>query len=561
MPRPAPATCWRNPCWIGVGLLLLAFAVYAPVWHAGFIWDDDEFVWNNPVFKAPHSLRQIWAGSGTPDYFPMTYTMLLAEWKAWGSNPLGYHLVNVLLHGVSSIFLWRSLERLKIAGAPLAAAIFAAHPVNVESVAWVAEGKNTLAMFFYSAAVLCWLKFDESRTWRWYGLALGGFALALLSKTAVVTLPFVLLGIAWWRHGRLEWKAVLPVIPFFAVAGALGLVTVWFTRHHVIGTYVIRTDNFWSRLVIAGWAVWFYLYKALIPLHLMVVYPRWHADLANPASYLPLLLLATALGGVWRLNNKGPFFALAYFVVMLLPVLGFLNIAFMRFSLVADHWEYFSIIAPITAVAWAIRGRPWLGGGIVLVLGLLTLIQCRMYQNIQTLWETTMRQDAKSWVAQCELGTLLRQKGQTDEAIDRFEKALKINPSYGKAHMNLAYALLQKGREDQAIAQFQHAVELEPTDPGAANNLAWLLATASDSSLRNGPKAVELAERANSLTGRDKPIILHTLAAAYAAAGRFPEAVATARLGLQLSEAESNTWLAGQFRRELPLYQAGKAFK
>jgi len=357
-------------------------------------------------------------------------------------------------------------------------------------------------------------------------------------------------------------RDVWEVAPFFLLAGLLGLVTVWFTKHEVIGSYVIRTDGFWSRLAVAGWAVWFYLYKAILPLHLLIVYPRWQIDPRIGWVYVPLLLLIAALAALWhwrRAAGNGLFFALAYFVVMLLPVLGFLNIAFMRFSLVADHWEYFSIIAPI-AVAGALIKKPWVGAALLLTLGALTWNQCGMYASAETLWRTTIDHERDSWVAQCELGTILRERGQAREAMGCFEKALEINPNYGKAHSNLAYALLVTGRTGEAIAQFEKAVEIEPTDPAPASNLAWLLASCPDRSLRNGARAVELARRADALTGGDKPIVLHTLAAAYAEAGQFPAAVETAQRALKLAEAQSNAWLSTQLQRELKLYQAGQPF-
>jgi protein O-mannosyl-transferase len=645
-------------------LVAITLIAYGPMWHAGFIWDDDEFVTDNPVIKSADGLYRLWFTASTPDYFPLTSSMLWLEWRLWANHPPGYHLVNVLLHAFSAVLLWRVLQRLKIPGALLAAALFALHPVNVKSVAWITEGKNTLCMFFYAGTLLSWLKFEDSGRWRWYGLALAGFALALLSKTAVAPLPVVLLGMAWWRRGRVGWKDVRQVVPFFVIAAALGLVTVWFQSHRAIGPEVVRTDGFWSRLAGAGWAVWFYFYKAVLPLNLIFVYPRWQIDARNVVTYIPLVLLAAVFVLCWRYRRgwgKALFCGLAYFVVMLLPVLGFLNIYFMRYSLVSDHWEYFAIIGPIALVAAIIR-KPVVAAAVLLALGALTWKQCGMYASVETLWQTTLRQNPDCWLARNNLGAIFQQKGKVDEAIAQYRKALQIKPDYAEAHNNLGTALLQKGGVDEAIAQYQEALQIKPgyamarndlgmaflqkgrvddaifqcqkalqispdyaaaclnlgnallrkgsvddaitqyrkalqinpdleeahhnlgnaflqrgsaaeaitqyqealqinpADSSVQNNLAWLLATGAEASLRNGNKAVELARQANALTGGTNPAFLSTLAAALAEAGRFPEALETARRALPLAEAQSNTGLAGQLQYEMKLYQAGNPF-
>jgi tetratricopeptide (TPR) repeat protein len=757
---------WRHDWLLGFFLVAVIIMAYQPVWHAGFIWDDDTFLTHNPVIKSGDGLYRPWFTASTPDYYPMTSSMLWLEWQLWANHPLGYHLVNVLLHALSAVLLWQVLLRLKIPGAMLAAALFALHPVNVESVAWITERKNTLCMFFYAGALLSWLKFEDSGRGRWYGLALAAFALALLSKTAVVPLPIVLLGIAWWRRGRVGWKDLRQVVPFFVMAAALGLVTIWFQNYQTISHDVIRTDNFWSRLAGAGWAVWFYLYKAVLPLHLVFVYPRWQINARNVLSYIPLVLLAGVFVLCWRWRRgwgKALFFGLAYFVVMLLPILGFLNIYFMRYSLVADHWEYFAIIGPIVLAAALIR-RPVVAAALLLALGALTWKQCGMYTDVETLWQTTLRRNPNCWLAHnnlgnafmekgrldeaishfqkalqispgnveaqndlggalllkgkvdeaiahfqialqiwpdfagahynlgnallqkgsvaeaitqfrealqinsriaeahynlgkvllqkgsvaeaithfqnalqinpgypeghfnlgiallqagrvdeaipylqkalqinpgnaeahVHLGNVLMQRGQVDEAVSHFQKALQINPDYAqaqnnlgnallqegkvdeaiahlqkalqfnpgyaKAHNNLGNALLQRGRVEEAITHFQQAAQIEPAEPAAQNNLAWLLATCPQASLRNGNKAVELARQANALTGGENPVILHTLAAALAEAGRFPEAVETAQRALRLAGAQSSTGLAGQLQLEMKFYQAGKPF-
>jgi len=448
---------------LGLVLVAVTFIAYQPVWHAGFIWDDDAYLTKNPLIKSADGLRQFWFTSSMLDYYPLMFSMWWLEWRIWANNPLPYHLVNVLLHGLSAVLLWRALLRLKIPGALLAAALFALHPVNVESVAWITERKNTLS----------WLKFEDSGRWRWYGLALVAFALALFSKTAVAPLPVVLLGIAWWRRGRVGWKDVRQIVPFFVIAAILGLVTVWFQYHRPIDEAFIRTDGFWSRLAGAGRAVWFYLYKAVLPLRLISVYPRWQINVRNVLTYIPLILLMASFVLCWRFWRgwgRAVFFALAYFVVMLLPILGFLNTDFMRYSLVADRWQYFAIIGPMALAAGIIR-KPVVAVALLLALGALTWKQCGNYANIETLWSQTVRLNPDCWLARYNLGNFYAEQGRMDAALLQLQKAVEILPDFPDAHNNLGDCFFQQGRMGDAISQYQEVLETKPNSADTRVNL------------------------------------------------------------------------------------------
>ena len=491
-------------------ICLITFLAYLPVWRAGFIWDDDTFLWHNPLIQSADGLWRLWFTTAAPDYFPLTSTTLWLEWRLWGANPLGYHLVNVLLHALSAVLLWRVLARLRIPGALLAAAIFAVHPVNAESVAWVTERKNTLAMVFYLLSVLLYLRAEDGKNAReWeegekmatppssilhppssllYALSLLSFACALLSKTAAAPLPVVLLGLAWWQRGRLGLRDLWRVVPFFALAAAAGLVTVWFQSHRAIGASMldVRNDSFWSRLAVAGWAFWFYLYKALVPIHLSFVYPRWQIPATSVWAYVPGLLVLALFVVCWCYRQrwgKHALLALGYFLVMLLPVLGFVNIYFMRYSLVADHWQYFAIIGPIALVAACLASAgalvsrrprwlaPALGSVLVALLAVSTWREALTYTNLKALWTATVARNPSAGLAHNNLGAILLAEGRVDEAISHFQQAIALEPNAADVHSNLGGALLQRGQLEPAILQFREAIRLQPDSALAHSNL------------------------------------------------------------------------------------------
>jgi len=405
-------------------------------------------------------------------------------------NATGYHVVNILLHVLSSVMIWLVLVRLRVPGAWLAALIFAIHPVNVESVAWITERKNTQPMVFYLLTILVYMKFERDGYRRWYLLALFLHLLALLGKPSIVMLPFVLLGLTWWQNGSITRKDLVHSIPFFALSGVLGLVTVWFQSNVAIGDDIVRTDSLFGRLAGAGWAIWFYLYKAIIPYKLSFVYPRWDINSSSVISYLPVIMLLGLFVVFWR-HRRGwgrPFlFGLGYFVGTLFPVLGFFDINFMRFSLVTDHWQYTSIIGLIALLvslgAWICNH--WRRGlrrlvrasalALVCLLCSLTWAQCHVYTDLESLWRDTISKNPRAWMAHSNLGTLLAAQGKFDEAIKHCSEALRINPTHAWIHGALGNALAGQGRVNEAISHFYEAVKLKPDFPEAHNDLGLAL--------------------------------------------------------------------------------------
>jgi tetratricopeptide (TPR) repeat protein len=778
--------------WIpGLILMLATFVAYLPSLRGQFVWDDDSWTTMlQPHFHGVSGLFSIWCEPTIlQQYYPLTATTFWLDYNLWGFWTLPYHVENVLLHGLAAVLFWRLLKRLQVPGAWLAAALFALHPVMVESAAWITERKNVLSMVLFLSGMLAYGRFTgfwqpepsvaQSKRRGFWLAALALSLGALLAKTTTIAFAPTLLLIAWWKHGRLRWREdILPTLPFFAVAIGLGLVTAWIEKTHV-GAHGPQWEiNFLERCLIAGHALWFYVGKLLWPAGICFVYPRWQLDTSNLGQWLFPATAMLAILSLWLGRNRigrGPLVAALFFLGTLLPVLGFLNAYFMRYSFVCDHWVYLSSLgffalfaAFLSHVAERFRTPGLVQACAVAVLPILAFMtwqQSAMYSDVETLYRTTLRLNPNANLARnnlaklllqrrrideaialyqqaaaidpnepfypnnlgaalvqkgdydgaiAELNTALRLKpdyanahfnladalnrkgltaeaipefqktielepeyaaaydnlgtialnaGKTDEAIAWFEKAVKaqpyhtsalnnlgdlllregrvkeaiakyqqalefmpnepvlcnnlasvylqlgqlelampllqkavaLNPDYVSALYNLAGVLTRQGRIDEAIAHYQRVVELQPdfaeahgslgilyfrtAQPAAAitelqkaleldpqsmdahNNLAWLLATCPDPSTRNGPRAVELASEAVRLSQGTNSAAFSTLAAAYAEAGKFPDAVSAAQRAIALASEQPNSPVLQALRQQLALYQAGSPLR
>lgn len=489
MPRDNTPTSWQRDDWFWALLLILAiFAVYSPVWSAGFIWDDDDHVTRNPTIIGPLGLKEIWTTSAAR-YYPLVLTTFWFEHALWGLNPLGYHLVNVATHALSAVVLWRVLRRLAAPGAWLGAAIWALHPVSVETVAWISELKNTQSALFYLLSILFFIKTlappgkGPANPGHWpYALSLLFAAMAMTSKSSTVVLPIVLCLCAWWVEGRFKWCTVSKTLPVFlmslgAAALAMGSVELYGDVHNQLWSL-----SWPQRLITAGHVFWFYLGKLAWPSPLIFVYPRWHIDASQPLAYLPLLAAVALLATLWQARaswGRPWFFTLAYFVAALLPVLGLVNHYFLRYSFVADHLQYLASMGPLALAGAGLSRAASLispekkglqaiaAAALLLVLGSLSWSQAWVYANQKMLWTQTLDENPDAWLAHNNLGLLLLQEGHTDEAIDHFQKTLQINPHFDRAHYNLGNALMQQGKVDQALAEYQQSIAAEPDFPSA----------------------------------------------------------------------------------------------
>jgi protein O-mannosyl-transferase len=482
---------WFRQEWFWQVLLLLAVVVaYQPVWFAGFIWDDDRHVTRLDL-RTWGGLGRIWFDLGTtPQYYPVAHSVFWLEYRLWGDEPLGYHLVNVFLLGLTALLLLKLLRQLEVPGAWLATAIFVLHPVQVESVAWVTELKNMLSGVFYFSAALAYLEFDRTRKMESYARALLFFVLGLLSKSVIATLPAALLVVFWWKRGKISWKEeVRPLVPFFAVGIFSGLFTAWVERRFVGAEGAEYHLTLVERTLIAGRAIWFYLGKLIWPADLTFIYPRWEIEATAWWQYLfPAGVVgAVAVLGWLSLRWRGPLAGFLFFCGTLFPALGYLNVYPFRYTFVEDHFQYLAclgIIVPCAAglvrlVDFLLPGkvelRALLGAGLLLVLGTLSWQRAWVYQSGEILWTDTLAKNPTCWMARNNLGNILAQEGKMDESMALFQNALKINSDDARAHSNLGIALYQKGQVDEALIEFQKAIEIDPGLAEAHYNLGSAL--------------------------------------------------------------------------------------
>ena len=472
----------------GAALILLATAIaYWPVRHAGFIIDDDVLLTSSPLIKAPDGLYRFWFTAEPIDYWPLSNSSLWFEWRLWGMQPTGYHVTNVALHLASAFLLWAVLRQLSIPGAFLAAMLFAVHPMNVESVAWIAQRKSLLAMLFALSAVACYLRIERRSASRgstaaWYAVSLLAFVLAALSKISVAVLPLLLGLLIQWRRSLTRWDAVR--LAGFAVV-ALGLVSVnfWFRGHGSEIATVTGTRT--ERGLGAGAAIWFYLYKALVPVRSCFIYPVWRVDATEVRWWLPALAGAFTTAALWRYRrawSAGCWVAWAWFCASLLPALGLTERL-----VVADHYVHLALVAVVAlaggawATAWqrAAGATRWLiTAAAVAVVGALALLshrQAALYADSVTLFRAATVQCPDAANGHHNLGYALLRAGRPQEAVAELAEAVRLAPDSPEAHANFGAALAQVGEREAAAAQLGQALAIRPEHAGTYNDLGAVL--------------------------------------------------------------------------------------
>lgn len=467
---------------LGALLILITVALYVPVISAGYIWDDDTLLTANPQMRNPHGLVEIWRGEQVRDYTPVTLSVFWLEWQLWGATPTGYHVVGILLHALCALLLWLIFRRLRVPGAWLGALLFAIHPVNVASVAWVAELKNTLSSVFFLASILTFLVARDEKRRLAYAGSLLFFLLAALSKGAVVTLPAILLLCILWRDRKVTRRDLLEILPHGLIGMAAALLTIRFQAR--AQHYGLIPDTLDYRVARAGAAIWDYLLALLWPAGLSPLRPQWLPNLRSPLAWLPALGALAAPGFfIWKRRSWGRplLFAYGWFVIMLLPVLGFVWMALMQETPSADWWQYMAapgifaasaaglfllseksrVVLPLTALA-------------LVLLGCQTVRREVIYQSMESYCSAVTAEDPHAWTLQMNLGIMLKRRGDFAGAEACYQQALADNPRYVEARINLSNALGASGDMPGAEREMRAALRMRPGDPVILANLAHI---------------------------------------------------------------------------------------
>jgi len=562
----------NNRWWCGLFLCAASFLAYLPSLRGGFVWDDDS--WTTGISALLHDtsgLSAMWLRpTALQQYIPLTGTTFWLDYHLWGFWTLPYHVENVLLHTLAALLFWRLLQRLDVPGAWLAAAVFALHPIMVESVAWITERKNVLSLVFFLAALLAYLRYapwvmgdlgrarpTNSSTSRltsqrsfFYGLAFGLFICALLAKPTTFSMPAVILLLCWWKRGEIRWQMdVLPTLPFFVMAFGLCLATAWLEKNHLGAQGRGFNMLFSERCLVAGRAPWFYAAKLFWPDNLCFLYPRWHPDVRLWWQWLYPATAAGTLLALWLARKRigrGPATAVFIFVGSLFPLLGFVNAYAMRYSFVWDHWVYLpslgliALAAALVALAAEQLRTPAMtyafAAVILPALAILTWQQSGKYSNIETLWRTTIARNPDAFLAYNNLGYIYLQRGEVDQAIPYLKNALEINSNFFEAHNNLGNALMRKGRLGEAMEHLKKAIEIAPDSAESHYNLGNAL-------LQDGrlDEAMEQFNRVLEMEP-DYAKACNNLAVALMRSGRLDEAVAKYRKALQINPAYAEAY-------------------
>ena len=609
--------CWKTIC-ICIALAALTWAVFGQTVQYDFVnYDDPSYVYQNARITSGINVANVaWAFTHvhSENWHPLTTITHMLDCQLHGLNARWHHFTNVLLHCLAVVLLFVALERMTDAlwRSAFVATVFAVHPLHVESIAWVAERKDVLSAVFFMLTLLAYLHYTRAPSIGRYSAVALVLALGLMSKSMLVTLPFVLLLLDYWplgrfgthrsNHARRLLQLVLEKIPLIALSAISSVVTFLAQRGAIGWTDQLPLS---ARISNALVAYVVYIRQMFWPARLAVFYP--HPENRLPAWEVALAVIVlvgiTATAFVFR--KKAPYFTTGWlwYLGMLVPVIGLVQVGWQGH---ADRYTYLPQIGLYIAVTWAVTDltRSWrfqqmaLGAATVLIVGALSCcawLQTSYWRDSETLFSHALAVTNNNDVALNNLGIVFLDKGQLDDAISRLQAAIDLRPENAPAHDNLAKALLKKGqvseamvhyrkflelepgnvearntlgtafiqqgRVREAIEQWQEALETQPENGNAASNLAWVFATCPQDSLRDGARAAELGERALRISGGKIPMIYKVLAAAYAENGRFGDAVETAQRGADLATIQGNPGLAAELESNIALYRSSRPLR
>jgi len=482
-------------------LVLITLLSYIPATFGKFIWDDDMLIIYNPLLRTFDGLRSIWFEPGAMfQYYPITHTLLWLQFQLFGLDPMPYHLTNISLHAINSVLIWKILSKLKISGAFLTAILFAVHPVHVESVAWISELKNVLSGLFYLISLLYAVEYwqfgstnKDNNERKYYFLSLFFYICALHSKTVTFSLPIIILLINWWKKGVCSWRKLsFQLIPYLLFGLVMGLLTSNLEKSHVGAQGDQWVYSISEKMIIASKIIWFYLSKLLIPHNLMFIYPKWVINSASLPQFIPVIALTILffilIIGKFKYKN-GILLALVFFIITLFPALGFFNVFPMRFSFVADHFQYLASIGPLALIGCLLSNvindlkklkmfayiLPTLWAAL---LAIICWQQCWIYRDFISLWEDTLSKNPNCQMAILNYASTLQAMGNQKEAIFYYEKSTHFKPIDAIAYLNTGNYHMRHDDYDSAISEYIKGIEIDPQDVRMSflyNNLGFAL--------------------------------------------------------------------------------------
>jgi protein O-mannosyl-transferase len=455
-----------------LALSVLVFVAFCPVLMNGFVWDDFTYILRDPIIRATDAITQIWLGHVTTDFWPLSSSLFVFEWRLFEEDPLGYHIVNLIFHACNAAVLFTILRMLKLRYAYLCAVLFAVHPVAVDAVAWIYQTRTTLATLLGLLSFWWLLKYQQHPRRRILAFALAAFTFSLLAKTILVTLPIAFL---IFEYSRSKFKGGIkkhwPLALFFIPSAVIGLIAVgWYPE---IPFEFVASRSLWVKLGEASYLVFFYLSKILVPINLSFVYYNWRGEMPEWILLLSFfaLFFSAIIGFFYRQHAvvKGIFFSLLCFIVLMFPVLGFFDIYFMSYSPAADHWQYPAYLLIIPVIVFLVDkflsssvSKLGLAGFATVVCLALSFQHTAIYKDEWTLWNHTLEMNPRSGLAMNNLGVLLEAQGRIEEAKVYWMKNLEQEPRDVQSHVNMGYYYIKKQQPDQALNHLAEALRQRP---------------------------------------------------------------------------------------------------